>query len=166
MLDFYGDAVNTRTGPRLAAILAACDALAVRSMVTALSPLGKEAPPVLTYVDKGLGASILRAGLRLWDGGSPSPVAAIKIARHNLVRPTALIHESGHMFAHVTGWNDDLSAALSAELADMPSALAETWASWASEIAADAFAFAHRATGVSPRCTTCLPARRRRYSGT
>ena len=66
-------------------------------MERALRPLGTPVPPVLTYVDKGLGASILRAGLRLWDGGSPSAVAAVKIARHNLVRPTALIHESGHM---------------------------------------------------------------------
>jgi hypothetical protein len=96
---------------------------------------------VLTYVDKGLGASILRAGLRLWDGGSPSAVAAVKIARHNLVRPTALIHEAGHQVAHLTGWNDELAAVLRLELAPAPSDVTATWASWASEIAADAFAF-------------------------
>ena len=33
-----------------------------------LAPLGKETPSVLTYIDKGIGASILKAGLRLWDG--------------------------------------------------------------------------------------------------
>ena len=50
---------------------------------------GVDTPPVLTYIDKGLGASILRAGSRLWDGGTISPAAAIKITRHNLYRPTA-----------------------------------------------------------------------------
>jgi hypothetical protein len=147
VLDFYGDAVNTRTSPRLGGLLAACDALAVSSMERAMRPLGKPVPPVLTYVDKGLGASILRAGLRLWDGGSPSAVAAVKIARHNLVRPTALIHEAGHQVAHLTGFNDELAAVLRVELAATPSGITEMWASWASEIAADAFAFVNTGYG-------------------
>lgn len=141
LLDYYGDAVNTRTSPRLAALLSACDALAVASMQRALRPLGMQSPPVLTYVDKGLGASILRAGLRLWDDGSPSTVASIKIARHNLGRPTALIHEAGHQFAHMTGWNDELASVLRLELARDEPQVAAAWGSWASEIAADAFAF-------------------------
>ncbi|MBK7699831.1 MAG: hypothetical protein IPJ39_14455 [Saprospiraceae bacterium] len=45
-----------------------------------LKPLGKEVPPVFTFIDKGIGASILKAGLRLWDG-KVSPVAAIKITQ-------------------------------------------------------------------------------------
>ncbi len=141
LLDYYGDAVNTRTNPRLAALLAACDALAVQSMQRALCQLGMQSPPVLTYVDKGLGASILRAGLRLWDDGSPSAVASIKMARHNLGRPTALIHEAGHQVAHMTGWNDELAVVLRDELAPGDPQAAAAWASWASEIAADAFAF-------------------------
>jgi hypothetical protein len=141
VLDFYGDAIGTRTSSRLAGVLGACDALAVRSMEQALRPLGIPVPPVLTYVDKGLGASILRAGIRLWDGGSPSAVAAVKIARHNLVRPTALIHETGHQVAHLTGFNDELASVLTGELTGGSSDLAATWAAWASEIAADAFAF-------------------------
>ncbi|MGO4430576.1 hypothetical protein AB4Z54_70385, partial [Streptomyces sp. MCAF7] len=82
--DFYGDAVNTRTGQRLAALLRACDYLAVRSMTAVLPRLGQPVPEVLTYIDKGMGASILRAGVRLWDPAAISPVAAIKITRHNL----------------------------------------------------------------------------------
>ena len=46
---------------------------------------------MLVYVDKGLGASILRAGVRLWDHASPSPVATVKLTRHNLFHPTALV---------------------------------------------------------------------------
>jgi hypothetical protein len=142
-LDFYADAVNTRTNPKIAAILRGCDVMARRSMEELLNPLGKTAPPVLTYLDKGLGASILKAGLRLWDQKTESPAAAIKIVRHNLYRPTALIHEAGHQAAYIIGWNEELASALERRLTGVSKKVAEMWGSWASEIAADTFAFAH-----------------------
>lgn len=142
-VDFFVDAINTRTNPRIGAILRACDHMAGAALRAALDPLGHRTPPVLTYLDKGLGASILKSGLRLWDGGAVSPVAAVKIVRHNLLRTTALIHEAGHQFAHITGWNSQLRAALKVRLGTQSRQLAEIWASWASEIAADAFAFVH-----------------------
>jgi hypothetical protein len=141
-LDFYGDAVNTRTNPRLAALLAGCDVLARRSLETVLPAMGKPVPPVLTYIDKGLGASILRSGLRLWDGYTLSAAAAIKITRHNLYRPTSCLHEAGHQAAFLLDWNDELAATFRRDLADAP-AVADTWSGWASEVAADTFAFAH-----------------------
>lgn len=142
MLDFYADAINTRTSAAVGAHLRACDSLGYRSMALVLDQLGKPVPVVLTYLDKGIGASILKAGLRLWDG-SESPVAAVKITRHNLLRPTSLIHEAGHQVAHVVGWNDELASILNKHLARGSSNLADIWASWASEIAADAHAFVH-----------------------
>jgi hypothetical protein len=142
-LEFYADAINTRTSPTMAGLLRACDTLAHRSMAQLLDQLGKPTPVALTYLDKGLGASILKAGLRLWDGTSVNPVAAIKVTRHNLYRPTALIHEAGHQVAHIVGWTEELSSAFAADLKDAPPGIAETWASWASEIAADAFGFVH-----------------------
>jgi len=142
-LDFYADAINTRTSPHMAGLLRACDILAHRSMSLLLDQLGYTTPIVLTYVDKGLGASILKAGLRLWDGGAENPAAAIKIVRHNLLRPTSLIHEAGHQVAHITGWNRELAETFDAGLSDAPDGVAETWTSWVSEIAADAFAFVH-----------------------
>ena len=84
-----------------------------------------------------------RTSLRLWDETSLNPVAAIKITRHNLHRPTALIHEAGHQVAHIVGWSEELSKALTAGLTDTPAGVAEAWGSWASEIAADAFSFVH-----------------------
>lgn len=141
VVGFYGEAVNTRTSPTLAGHLRTLDRLADRSMRDLLAPLGRETPPVLTYVDKGLGASILRAGVRLWDGGL-SPAAAIKITRHNLFRPTSLIHETGHQVAHLLGWNDEVVQLVMQELRAEPQ-LGQVWASWVSEITADAFAFAH-----------------------
>ncbi|MEW5727097.1 MAG: hypothetical protein AB1918_04650 [Pseudomonadota bacterium] len=142
VLDFYGDAVNTRTNPETGAMLRACDHLAWSSLNQALPALGHAVPPVLCYVDKGLGAAILKAGLRLWDGGTISPAAAIRVARHNLWRPTSLIHEAGHQFAHIAGWNEELAEVYRTELGAAPE-VATTWAGWASEVAADAFAFVH-----------------------
>jgi hypothetical protein len=141
-LDFYGDAVNARSSPKLASLLRTCDHLATRAMEAVLIPLGKPVPPALSYVDHGLGAAILRANLRLWDGSTLSPVAAIKLTRHNLLRPTALLHEAGHQVAHLTGWNQALRDGLRQLLRKDPE-LADGWSSWSSEITADVFAFAH-----------------------
>lgn len=140
-LDYFGDAINTRTDARLGRHLTALDHLAGAAMRRALQPLGHLVPPTLTYLDKGLGASILKAGLRLWDRRGVNPVAVIKVVRHNLYRPTALIHEAGHQISYQLGWNAELKAVLARELADQGSRSAAVWAGWSSEIAADAFAF-------------------------
>lgn len=142
LMDFYADALATRTNPETTATLKACDYIAEHSMRALLEPLGHTTPAVITYIDKGLGASILKAGLRLWDD-SENPAAAIKIVRHNLLRPTALIHEAGHQVAHITNWNQELAAALRKALLKYSATFAESWASWSSEIAADVFAFVH-----------------------
>jgi hypothetical protein len=115
-------------------------------MAGILEPLGYETPVALTYIDKGLGASILKAGLRLWDGGALSPAAAIKVVRHNLGRPTALVHEAGHQVAHIAGWNEELARTLVEGLGAAP--LGRVWAAWASEISADAVAFVHTGYGA------------------
>ncbi|MCY2687586.1 hypothetical protein [Salinimicrobium sp. TH3] len=145
-IQFYTVAINSRTTPLIAALLRACDILCTRSMEEILRPLGKETPPILTYIDKGAGASILKAGLRLWDGNI-SPVAAVKITQHNLFRPTAIIHETGHQVAHILGWNEELANALRSRLINHQRAVGEAFAGWASEIAADAFSFVHAGFG-------------------
>lgn len=146
VVSFYTDAVNTRTSPVLGAHLRALDQLAIASMATVLGPLGRPVPPVLTYVDKGLGAAILRAGVRLWDG-QLSPAAAIKITRHNLYRPTSLVHETGHQVAHIIGWTPEAGARIATVLGD-DAELAILWRSWTSEMVADAYAFAHCGYGA------------------
>jgi hypothetical protein len=45
--------------------------------------------------------------------------------------------------AHILGWNQELTNSLRAELTPRSRGLAEMWAGWASEIAADCFAFVH-----------------------
>ncbi|WP_416960415.1 hypothetical protein [Streptomyces sp. Agncl-13] len=147
VIDFFGDAVGTRTSPRLAELLRGLDLLAVDAMDRILGPLGIPVPPVLVYLDKGLGASILRAGIRLWDA-SLSPAAAIKITRHNLLRPTSMLHEGGHQVAHLTNWTDELATTLHEVLAPASPIAAEAWHGWASEVAADVVAFV--LTGYAP----------------
>jgi hypothetical protein len=141
-LDFLGDAVNSRTSPSLCATLSTLDRLAVASMVPVLRCADKPVPGVLVYQDKGTGASILRAGVRLWAPGAIMPVAAIKIVRHNLYRPTSLFHETGHQVAYLTGWTPAVRRAIAGVLADDPP-LQAMWAAWASEITADVYAFLH-----------------------
>lgn len=139
-LEFFGDAVNSRTSQTLRTVLRLLDQLAVGSMAPVLTSAGIPVPPVLTYLDKGLGASILRAGIRLWTPGTVNPVAAVKIVRHNLYRPTSLFHETGHQVAHLTGWVSPLRARLGQALSD-DRQLSRMWVPWASEIAADVYAF-------------------------
>jgi hypothetical protein len=142
VLDFYGDAINSRSNPALRGLLRGLDTLAGDSMAATLGPLGIEVPPALVYLDKGLGASILRAGIRLWDHAHPSPAAAIKLTRHNLSHPTAILHETGHQVAHLTGWTAELADALYDTLASRSADVAQLWRSWAGEVAADVHAFA------------------------
>jgi hypothetical protein len=152
---FFGDAIGSRQNPRLAAVLRGLDALAVISMEKTLVPLGIEVPPVLTYLDKGLGASILRVGARLWDA-SLSPAAAIKITYHNLWQPTSLVHETGHQVAHLTGWNGELAAALEAAVAPSSALAGRIWRSWASEVAGDVYAFALLGYAPTPALATVV----------
>jgi hypothetical protein len=148
VLEFYSEAVGSRTNPTMRALLRGFDTLAGDSMAASLGPLGIPSPPALVYLDKGLGAAILRAGVRLWDEGHPSPAAAIKLTRHNVSYPTAVLHETGHQVGHLTGWNTELGAALYAALAPRSAEVAELWRSWAGEVAADVHAFAQ--TGWAP----------------
>lgn len=147
MFDFFLDAINSRSGNHLSTILRSCDVITWRSMSRILSPLGHNTPPVLTYIDKGLGASILKAGLRLWDGSTENPVAMIKVVRHNLLRPTSLIHEAGHQIAHILNWNEEMRQILLRYLRSDSVELAEIWSSWSSEIVADAFGFVNAGYG-------------------
>jgi hypothetical protein len=141
VVEFFAEAVNSRINPRVSAIMRGLDALAVDSMERVLRPLRIDVPPVLTYLDKGLGASILRSGTRLWDA-SLSPAAAIKVTHHNLWQPTSMVHETGHQVAHLTGWTSELAEALHGTLYPVSPLAAEMWRSWASEVAADVYAFA------------------------
>jgi hypothetical protein len=141
-LNYFGDAVNSRRSAPARAALTTLDRLAYASMAPVLEKARRPVPRVLVYQDKGTGASILRVGVRLWSPGTMNPVAAIKIVRHNLYRPTSLFHETGHQVAYLTGWTTSVRDEIRRTLAD-DRELQAMWSPWASEITADVFAFLH-----------------------
>jgi hypothetical protein len=116
--------------------------MADRTVRGALEPLSMKTPPIMTYFTTGIGASILRIGTRLWDG-SLSPIAAIRLTYHNRFRTTSLFHECGHQVAGITGWNEAFAQVLRTGMAGGTGEIAETVSGWASEMAADSFAFAY-----------------------
>jgi hypothetical protein len=146
-VDFYSDCLASRSIPRLAALLRACDHIATRAMAEGLQPMGREVPAAMTYWDKGVGASVIKAGLRLWDGTVENPVATIKVTRHNLVRCSAIVHEAGHQVMHMLGWVPELAVALKTQIGDPT--IGGLWSAWASEIAADAYAHVHTGYGAA-----------------
>ena len=73
ILDFYGHAVNSGTSPTLRALLRGYDALAGDSIGGNSYRLGIDPPPALVYLDRGLGAAILRGPA--CGCGTTAPVA-------------------------------------------------------------------------------------------
>lgn len=142
LVDFYVAAVRARENPEVSLQLRACDVMADRTVRGLLDQLGMKTPPIMTYFTTGVGASILRIGTKLWDG-SLSPIAAIRLTYHNRFRTTSLFHECGHQVAGITGWNEAFAQLIRTRLGTRANESAEMLASWASEMAADSFAFAY-----------------------
>ena len=93
-------------------------------------------------------------------------MAAVKITRHNLLRPTALIHEAGHQVAHIAGWNQELAAALSQALADTSSERAGIGPGGRRRSRRTRWPSSTPVLPVWRRCTMCSPAKQRPCSVT
>lgn len=132
--DLFSDAITQRseheTGVWLAGLdVASADALAL--------PAYYETPPVLCYLDRGVGAAIRRARTRL-PGGGDNPVALIRVPRERMIGASvssSLVHEVGHQGAALL----DLVPSLKAAMRERAAAN-EAWKRferWISEIVAD-----------------------------
>src|SRR5215212_8724672 len=143
VFDYYVDLLHTRSERGLGPILRGCDKICYTSLQLGLQTLGLEIPNLVCYQDRGEGASIMKAGIYLWDGQT-NPAAIIKVVRSAIPLPrlTSILHECGHQAAHMTNWNRELADLLYTTIsAEGGSAhLASMWSSWASEIAADFWA--------------------------
>ncbi|MDH5618834.1 MAG: hypothetical protein OEZ11_09340, partial [Gammaproteobacteria bacterium] len=137
VVNFFADAINTRSSEKIGNVLRGLDRIASEGMNRILGPLGYSTPPVLVFKDAGLGAAIMRSGQYLWDRRSINPVAAIKVVGHNLYTATSILHELGHQVSHMTGWKKELGDALQRAI---PGDLGAVWRSWSSEVSADAIA--------------------------
>ena len=137
--DLFADALAQRAQRDSGVWLAGLDALAEDALAL---PGRYEAPPLVCYLDRGIGAAIRRARTRL-PGGGENPVAVIRVPRERMVGSgiaSSLVHEVGHQAAALL----DLVATLRPELKRRAQADADPagspwryWERWISEIVAD-----------------------------
>jgi hypothetical protein len=144
-LDIFADALSLRSeignGVWLGGLdVAATDALSLDSVYF-------DAPPVVTYLDRGHGAAIRRARTRL-PGGGDNPVAIVRLPRERMIGSgiaSSLVHEVGHQGAALLDLLPSLRTELRARQLLSAAAQAkawELWERWISEIAADFWAVA------------------------
>jgi len=147
--DLFNDVITQRSEHETGVFLSGLDVVSA----DALRLRGRyfEAPPVICYLDRGVGAAIRRARTRFPGGGS-SPVAIIRVPRERMVGSgiaSSLVHEVGHQAAALLGLVDSLRPALRQMAAsDTPHAPAwELWERWISEIVADFWSVARVGIG-------------------
>jgi hypothetical protein len=110
-----------------------------------------DVPPVICYLDRGIGAAIRRARTRL-PGGDLNPVAIIRVPRERMVGAgigSSLIHEVGHQGAALLELLPPLRDALnraSPQPGDVHSVWT-LWDRWISEIIADFWSVAMLGVG-------------------
>ncbi|HEY7335355.1 MAG TPA: hypothetical protein VH639_10755 [Bryobacteraceae bacterium] len=103
-------------------------------------------PPLICYLDRGVGASIRRARTRL-PGGGENPLGIIKVPRERMVGSgiaSSLFHEVGHQAAALLGLVETLRPVLRG-LGQGSAADGEAWGlweRWISEIVADVWSVA------------------------
>jgi hypothetical protein len=113
------------------------DALALPAYYTA--------PPVICYLDRGVGAAIRRARTRL-PGGGENPVAIIRIPRERMIGSgiaSSLVHEVGHQGAALLGLVGSLRPVLrEKQRGAADPAVWQLWERWISEIVSDFWSIA------------------------
>jgi hypothetical protein len=110
-----------------------------------------EAPPVICYLDRGVGAAIRRARTRL-PGGGDNPVAIIRVPRERMVGSgiaSSLIHEVGHQAAALMDLVESLRPVLRGLQRGSPREYPawQLWDRWISEIVADFWSVAQLGVG-------------------
>lgn len=145
-LDIFADALVQRSEHETGVFLGGLD-VAAEDALRLTRPL-YEAPPLITYLDRGAGAAIRRARTRL-PGGGENPVAIVRVPRERMVGSgiaASLVHEVGHQGAALLGLVATLREALKARQAQAPAGLERQawglWERWISEIVADFWAVA------------------------
>jgi hypothetical protein len=98
-------------------------------------------PPVICYLDRGVGAAIRRARTRL-PGGGLNPVAIIRVPRERMIGSgiaSSLVHEVGHQAAALLGLVESMRPTLQGmqrgSSADRDAWY--LWERWISEVVAD-----------------------------
>jgi hypothetical protein len=137
--DIFSDALTQRAEHEHGVWMAGLDALAAEAL--RLPGDYYETPPVICYLDRGIGAAIRRVRTRL-PGGGKNPVAIIRVPRERMVGSgiaSSLVHEVGHQAAALLDLLGSLRPVLQEHIA-LHSAAQPAWQlfqRWLSEIVAD-----------------------------
>ncbi|HZY55413.1 MAG TPA: hypothetical protein VFE73_19305 [Reyranella sp.] len=137
--DLFNDVISQRSENEIGVWLSGLDVVSADALFL---PGGYyEVPPVICYLDRGVGAAIRRARTRLPGGGS-NPVGIIRIPRERMIGSgiaSSLIHEVGHQGAALLDLVNSLRPVLQGLQRTRPDEreVWQLWERWISEIVAD-----------------------------
>ena len=136
-LDLFNQVITQRSEAEQGVWLSGLDVVSADALAL---PGYYEAPPVICYLDRGVGAAIRRARTRL-PGGGENPVAVIRVPRERMIGSgiaSSLIHEVGHQGAALLGLVPSLQPVLQAKQLETDESLVwRLWERWISEIVSD-----------------------------
>ncbi len=149
--DIFASALTQRSEHDTGVWLAGLDALAEDALNLPGAPY--EAPPLICYLDRGMGAAIRRARTRL-PGGDLNPVAIIRVPRERMVSTgigSSLVHEVGHQGAALLDIVPPLRLLLQGmqRKGGVERAAWTLWERWISEIVADLWSIATLGVGAT-----------------
>jgi hypothetical protein len=147
--DMFYDVISQRCENETGVWLSGLDVVSADAL--ALPGGYYEAPPIICYLDRGIGAAIRRARTRL-PGGGANPVAIIRVPRERMVGSgiaSSLIHEVGHQAAALLDLVNSLRPVLQGLQRGEGGGgeLWQLWERWISEILADFWSVARVGIG-------------------
>ena len=142
--DVFDDALTQRSENETGVWLAGLDVVSQDALT--LKGHYYEVPPVICYLDRGVGAAIRRARTRL-PGGGDNPCAIVRVPRERMVGSgiaSSLIHEVGHQASVLLGLIESLRPILRGMQGNRGTGRIawEFFERWISEILADFFSVA------------------------
>jgi hypothetical protein len=136
-LELFHQVIGQRSESEQGAWLSGLDTVAADALAL---PEYYEAPPVICYLDRGIGGAIRRARTRM-PGGGENPVAVIRVPRERMIGSgiaSSLIHETGHQAAALLGLVPSLEQVLRAKQQGARESIAwRLWERWISEVVSD-----------------------------
>lgn len=140
-LDLFNQVITQRSESENGVWLSGLDVVSADALAL---PDYYQAPPVICYLDRGVGAAIRRARTRL-PGGGENPVAIIRVPRERMIGSgiaSSLIHEVGHQGAALLDLVASLRPVLQAKQQGADPQIWQLWERWISEIIADFWSIA------------------------
>ncbi|WP_454624710.1 hypothetical protein [Bradyrhizobium cenepequi] len=136
--DMFSDVITQRSENETGVWLGGLDVVSADALEL---PGYYQAPPIICYLDRDIGAAIRRARTRL-PGGGENPVAIVRVPRERMVGTgiaSSLVHEVGHQAAALLDLVNSLRPVLKGlQRGSAASRLPwRMWERWISEIVAD-----------------------------